>query len=196
MAFCYRCGHALSEDAKFCESCGTSTAPAAQSSPVSVPTDPVRTESDCINEEQEFLDNTRKLLRWERNALKICGIVMLALGIAFAGLFSLLGVLFFMIAVAEDPELIAISIVYFLYAFVFGIYIVVGIIELCAMKKIPYYLDTMYTDIRPTATRCGSVGMLIFNIFFGNVAFVFFLINFIRTKSNQETIARIIARQQ
>ena len=196
MAFCYRCGHALSEDAKFCESCGASTAPVAQASPVSVPTDPVRTESDCINEEQEFLDNTRKLLRWERTALKICGIVLLALGATFTGLFSLLGALFFLVAIAEGSSLIAISFVYFLYASIFGIYIAVGIIELCAMKKIPYYLDTMYTDIRPTATRCGSVGMLIFNIFFGNVAFVFFLINFIRIKSNQETIARIIARQQ
>lgn len=196
MAFCYRCGHALSEDAKFCESCGASTAPVAQASPVSVPTTPAPTESDYINEEQEFLDNTRKLLRWERTALKICGIVMLALGATFTGLFSLLGALFFLVAIAEGSSLIAISFVYFLYAFIFGIYIAVGIIELCAMKKIPYYLDTMYTDIRPTATRCGSVGMLIFNIFFGNVAFVFFLINFIRTKSNQETIARIIARQQ
>jgi hypothetical protein len=196
MAFCYRCGQTLSDGAKFCENCGTSVTPVPQSSPVSVPTTPAPTESDYINEEQEFLDNTRKLLRWERNALKICGIVMLALGATFTGLFSLLGALFFLVAIAEGSSLIAISFVYFLYAFIFGIYIAVGIIELCAMKKIPYYLDTMYTDIRPTATRCGSVGMLIFNIFFGNVAFVFFLINFIRIKSNQETIARIIARQQ
>lgn len=202
MAFCYHCGKELREDAGSCENCGAQITAMPQSDISQTPSVPAvkipeRTAEDYIKEEQEFLDNTRRLLNWERKAWKICGMVLVILGAAFAAFFSLFGMLFTIISITDDTSLLSLAFVYFFYAIIYAsIFIPVGVVELCASRKIPYYLDTLYRDIRPTVDRCGSVGMLIFSIFFGEVALVFFLINFIRMKCNKDTIARIIARQQ
>ena len=71
-----------------------------------------------------------------------------------------------------------------------------GIVGIISSGKVSQYIDSLYCDVRPTATRCGDVGMLVLSILFGEVAFVFFLINFIRIKSQGTLIGNIEARQK
>ncbi len=175
MGFCTNCGKELPADAAFCSSCGTATA---------------GTTVKNTNEEQEFLDLTYRFLRWEQKAWKIYGTVVLIVGICFTAFFLLL----MTIGLIIGDEGFVVAIIGFFYALLFGgIYITIGAISLAAAKKIPQYLESLHTDFRPTFNRCDSVGMLIFTIFFNNVAFVFFLINFIRMKANRQMIDRILA---
>lgn len=187
MSFCTNCGKELPEGAAFCSSCGTPVAASAATSA----TAPVDVAEKRTDEEKKFLDLTHQFLRWEQKAWKIFGTVVLIVGICFAAFFSL----FMTIGLIVGDEGYVIGGIGFLYAILFGgIYIPLGIINLAAAKKIPQYLDSLHTDFRPTFNRCGSVGMLIFTIFFNNIAFVFFLINFIRMQTNREVIEKILAR--
>lgn len=171
MAFCINCGSELAQGAHFCANCGTAVVVGPVVEPiikdVVVPVEAPMVEKN-INEEQDFLDNTHKLLRWERKAWKICGIVAICLGAVFCLINILVG------------------------AYLVG----AGIVSVISSGKIPYYLDSLYSDVRPTATRCGNVGMLVLSILFGEVAMVFFLINFIRVKSQGRLINQIEARQK
>ena len=172
MAFCINCGYELTQGANFCINCGTAVAPTPVEEPIAPPVVPVApTPKDStadIQEEQEFLDNTYKLLRWEKKAWLICGIVSLCIGTILC-----------------------------IVSFTIGAYLVgAGIVGIVSSGKIPQYINNLYLDIRPTATRCGDVGMLILTILFGEVALIFFLINFIRVKSQGRLISRIEARQK
>ena len=172
MKYCINCGYELTENANFCANCGQIVEPTPITQPTADPVVPVSTASmDCtsdIQEEQEFLDNTYKLLGWEKKAWLICGIVSLCIGT----------ILFFI-------------------NFAIGAYLVgAGIVGIVSSGKVSQYIDSLYCDVRPTATRCGDVGMLVLSILFGEVAFVFFLINFIRIKSQGTLIGNIEARQK
>jgi hypothetical protein len=145
-----------------------------------------------LKEEKEFLDMTHRLLRWERKAWSISGKVHLIVGIVFAALFFLLGILY----MALGDELIAFSIVFFAYSLIFGCLIIaLGIVNLKAADKIPQYTDTLYKDFRAAHKRCGSIGMIIFGYFFNTIALVFYIINFVRMKSCKKRIDRILTRQ-
>ena len=89
--------------------------------------------------------------------------------------------------------------------------IVVGVVYLCVsltallpvaiicfimIKKVEYYQSTIDTDINIARKRCTSVGMMIFCIIFNNIAAIFFIINFVKTKANAESFDRIEARQK
>lgn len=177
MNTCKQCNAPLPENARYCNICGY---------PVS--------EEAALREEQEFLNTTHRLLRWEQKAWRICGNVMLAVGAFFAAFYAMFGMIFLL---SGDSFGAGLFTVFFIYAQIFGgIFIAVGIIGKLSAKKIPPYLDTMHMNFEATVFRSGSIGMLVFAAFFGEVAFIFFLINFIRLKSNPQLVQRIINRQK
>lgn len=183
MAFCANCGSKIPEGGMFCVECGTPVAAVAPVAPV----------ASNAAEEQEFLDVTHRLLRWEQKAWKIAGIVFTIVGAAFAAIFSLVALIGVMLG--EDGEFF--TMFFFLYAILYGgIFLALGFINTKAAGKIPAYLSRMYTDFKFAEDRCGSVGMMVFTIFFNEVALVFFIINFVRMKSNKPLIERIVAKQR
>jgi len=176
MAFCANCGNRLPDGAVFCDSCGT----------------PMQVMMSNPKEEQEFLDTTHRLLRWEMKAWRIAGIVLSILGVVFAVIFFLMAVI---VGIVEGDGFFF---GFFLaYALILGgMILAIGIVNLKAAEKIPMYLSSVHKNFQMANDRCGNVGMLVFTIFFNNVALVFFIINFVRIKSNQSLIARIMSKQR
>lgn len=187
--FCQKCGEPIPEGAHFCTNCGIMVEMAQEPEPIIEPPTPVAEKATLSDNEKEFIENTRRLLRWEQKAWKISGIVMTILGAFFIGIFGLLG----LISLIEEP---AMGIMMFSYSIIYGMFLAIGIISLMAAKKIPFYLDTIDRDFHYTADRCGSIGMLVFTVFFNEIALVFFLINFVRMKNCQTSIKNIIAKQK
>lgn len=198
MRYCIKCGRELEEGAAFCSNCGV-PAKAEKPVPVSVPTCvvPAISHEDLKREEQEFLDMTHRLLRWERKAWNIAFKVFLILGIVYAVLFTLMGIIGIFVAAGGDAESGGMLIGFgFVYAIAFGsMFIAYGIVSKVAGQKLPQYLDSLYTDFSIAYKRCSSVGMLIFCIFCGVVSTVFFIINFVRMKSCRGVIERIMRNQ-
>ena len=154
---------------------------------------PAHSDKDVLDE-RAFLDQTHRLLRWERKAWSISGKVFLIMGIVFAALFFLLGIL--MIAVNEGGDVAAFGAFFFTYALVFGcMFIAIGVINIITAGKIPQYTDTLYRDFRAAHTRCNSIGMIVFGYFFNTIALVFYVINFVRMKTNKAICKRILTRQ-
>lgn len=174
MLYCEHCNNPLPEGSAFCGFCGN----------------PVRSDSE-IGIEQEFLNQTHRLLRWERTAWRICSTVFIVCGIVFAAIFSLLT----LFGIAQDDYF---SFGFFLvYALLFGgMFIALGIVNRVVSGKLNQYLDTLYRNFGPTYQRCGSIGMLVFAAFFNEIALIFFLINFVRMKTNKRRIQQILSRQQ
>lgn len=225
MRYCSHCGNPLSPGASFCHTCGVplkAVVPAADETPVEAPiaevedtpaiqaeetvevpaAEPAAAEPVVLNtsydqdilEEKKFLEETHKFLRWERKAWSISGKVLLIFGIVFGALFLLMGIVF--AAQGIENEGLPMGIMFFLYALIYGVmFIGIGIVNLTAAGKIPQYTDTMYKDFRAAHQRCGSVGMIVFGYFFNTIALIFYVINFVRMKSNKAMIARILARQ-
>lgn len=143
-----------------------------------------------IRDEKKFLDNTHKFLRWEKKAWSISGKVLLIVGIVFAALFFLLGII---LAATESPE---VGIVFLMYALIYGVmFIGIGIVNIKAAGKIDQYTETLYKNFSLANNRCNSIGMIIFCYFFNNIALVFFVINFVRMKCNKAMRERILKRQ-
>ena len=192
MRYCMKCGREVPEEAAYCASCG---APVETENPAPA-VSPISGEelyrADCA-----FLENTHRLLRWEQKAWNIASKVFIIVGIVFAALFMLLFLAGIVIAAAGESYggglIMGMS---FVYAIFFGgIFIALGIVSKKAGKKLPQYIDTVYTDFSLTYKRCGSVGMLIFSVIFGTVSPIFFIINFARMKSSRATIERIMMNQ-
>lgn len=191
MPYCNKCGKELIAGAAFCSGCGAAVE-------AKLPAAPVCTEETLKKEEYEFLETTHRLLRWERTAWSITSKVYLIVGIVFAALFLLLSMIG-LLAIAEGDT--AFGSLYFglcfTYAIVFGgMMIAFGIVCKKACQKLPQYIDTVYTDFSLTYNRCGSVGMLVFNVIFGAVSPIFFIINFARMKANTAVIERIMQNQK
>lgn len=179
--FCPRCGNELNDGSHFCRFCGHTF-----------------DQSYDAQQEKDFLDTTHRLLRWERKAWSISGKVFLIFGIIIAELFVLLAMISMGNATSgyNDTFFAVYSAIMFVYAIIFGgIFIAIGIVNRVACNKIPRYLDSMHNDFKPTADRCGSIGMIVFTYFFNTIALVFFLINFVRMKTCKATIQRILNRQ-
>lgn len=174
MSYCTNCNRPLPDGSAFCGYCGK----------------PLNDASD-VGKEQEFLNQTNRLLRWERTAWRICGTVFIICGIVFSVLFSLLT----LVGIAyEDYFSIGF---FFVYALLFGgMFLAIGIVNRVAANKLNAYTDSLYTDFHPTLQRCGSIGMLVFTAFFNEIALIFFLINFVRMKTNKNLICQILSRQQ
>lgn len=177
MNTCINCNAPLHPNARYCNICGY---------PVS--------EETALKDEQEFLNTTYRLLRWEKKAWNICGTVMLVIGAFYAALFTLIGMIGLF---SEELFAAGFSIIFLFYGLLFGgLFLAIGIIGKISAKKIPPYLDVMHINFEMTVLRSGNVGMLVFSALFGEPAFIFFLINFIRLKSNPQLVQRIINRQK
>lgn len=191
MRYCVNCGKALVEGAAFCSSCGASV---TAKNPDPVPVNDVE-----LNErEHAFLENTHRLLRWERKAWSIAAKVLIITGIVFAALFmlfALLGIIFIIDGDSVGGGML--TGIGFTYAIIFGVmFIALGIVSKKAEEKLPQYIETVYTDFSLSYNRCGNIGMLIFSVLLGVVSPVFFIINFVRMKSNRAAIERIIRKQK
>ncbi len=192
MRYCTKCGQKIVDGAAFCVSCGEQ-----------VETDNNFNAAHHVFEENldreayEFLETTHRLLRWEQKAWSIASKVFIIIGIiyaAFGMLFSLFGIT--AILISENIGGIVLFVFFFLYSVIIGGTIIgTGIVSKKASEKLPQYIDTVYTDFSLTYNRCGSVGMLVFTIIFGAVSPVFFIINFVRMKSNRAVVERIIQNQ-
>lgn len=185
MKYCVKCGNAMAEEAAFCTACG---APAAVAAPA--PAQETPGTDDGLAKEKEFLDTYHRLFRYERLAWKIAGIVLLILSLLFIGL----GMLFLLLAlVSRGAALIVPAVMLVLYGLLF---LPAAILNLKMVPKAQYYMDILYTDVRPVITRCSSIGMFILAGFFNEIALIFIIINFVRTKANREMLQRVTVRQQ
>lgn len=197
MSFCRNCGKELVEDAKFCAACGTEV---VAEEPVVEPVGEPAAEPEVVvsapanetdfAEEKACLDTYYRLLRWERISWSISGKVALI----FAIIFSVLCGIFLLVSITEGDGFLAVFALF--YTMFPAIFFPIAIISRKMVGKTQYYMDTLYTDVRPTITRSESVGMMVFEILFGTASPIFFIINFVRTKCNKDVIARIIAHQQ
>lgn len=97
-------------------------------------------------------------------------------------------------SIAPLYTLIVMGIVYFILSFV--VFLPIVIINFKMIKKVEYYQSTIDTDINIARKRCTSVGMMVFCILFNNIAAIFFIINFVKTKANAESFDRMEARQK
>ena len=205
--FCNRCGRQIPDDAIFCSWCGETIvrvqenpfneAPAEPVAPEAEYTAPVQPEAPAtdpdLREEQEFLDMTHRLLRWERKAWSITGKFALIFGSIASAVYVLIGIM----ALSGDTTAENLGMVCVMYGVIFALTLIpVGIISIIFANKIPQYLDTMYYDFEKTEKRSGSIGMLVLTVLFNEIAFIFFIINFVRIKSNGKLIERIKARQK
>ncbi len=128
-------------------------------------------ESTSTKEEQQaLLDNIYARLRNERLCWKIFGFVWLG----YAILFTLLAIIGF-------PE----TFPFFVYTIMF---VPFTIISFTMVKKVDYYMKTLYTDCEPVVKRCSSIGMIVFGALFNTIAMIFIIINFVNVKSNEKTL--------
>ena len=184
MKNCVRCGALIDDNATVCPMCGAQQ-----------PT--VRTAVD-----DQVLSTMERFLRYERTAWKVGGIVMIAAG----ALFAIIGIIIFVMGIVYGGRAtgdlqapiafgsIFAGSMYFITAVV--AYVPAAVVNLIMVKKVKYYLDTMYTDVSIARKRCRSVGMIVFGALFNTVAMAFIIVNFVKTRSRSAAFDRIEARQK
>lgn len=172
MKTCFNCGNQIPEGYQFCPHCGT----AAQA-------------PDYIAEEQQFLDDTHRFLRYERIPWKIYGIVFTILG----GVFAFLGLLLTIAMVAAADAFLG-GLMGGVYFFCGALFVAVGIVNFKLVPKIDFYLERVYTDPKTVFARTESIGMIVFCAFFNEIALIFYIINFVRMKTNKNVVERIKQR--
>ena len=191
MIACSKCGKEIMDEAAFCTECG---APLEKQMPAA---SEQTLNDEKSSEECEFLQNTQRLLRWELKAWSIASKFWIIMGIIYVVIFSLYTFAGIFISLEEEflgGFFIGFGIIMALIGG--GTFIAIGIVSKKASEKLPQYINTVYTDFSLSYNRCGSIGMLVFNILFGVVSPVFFIINFVRMKTNRKLIERIINKQK
>lgn len=182
MKYCSQCGNPMNDLVRFCSHCG---------SPVGAPM-PAPAQPSPAEEELAFIEQTRRLLRWERKAWSIFGKAQLGLGIGFFILFMILA----MAMGALDAPSFLVGL-YFGYGVGYGLtFIILGIIALVNANKIPYYLEMLTVDFAVVHKRCTSGGMGAVNILFCGISAIFFFINLSRLNNCKEMVDRIITKQR
>ena len=201
MSYCIKCGKEIIEGAAFCIECGTPIdkeipTDSEQNEVLTVTAQPQAFNEKFDSQESEFLEKTRKLLRWEYKAWNIAAKVWIITGIVYAAIFSLYtltGVVVSMENAFAGGFFIGAGIV----ATLFGgsMFIGIGIVSKKAAARLPQYIDTVYTDFSISYKRCGNIGMLVFNVILGVISPIFFIINFVRMKVNRNIIETIMKKQ-
>ena len=177
MKYCSYCGKALHPEARFCESCGKTVVP----------------ETASVDEEKKCLDTFYRFLKYERLAWKISGIVLLILGC----IFLLMGLVFLAAVFGVPEDATIVLAVFTAYMFVFAVvFLPVAIVNLVVSRKVRGYMHKIYTDPAAALERCGCVGTIVLAAFFNNIALIFVIINFVRTKTNRVLLEQIIARRR
>ncbi len=169
MKYCTKCGVQMPDDARFCVACGTQV--------------PGSTVMD-----KAVLDSFYQFLKWERLSWKIFGIVWLILSIILAvcGLIIMVSA-----AMTGFSYRLDMGIIGFVYLLLGLLYLPIAIVNKVMVKKTFHCMEMLYIDPKSVLARCGSVGMIVLAAFFNNVALIFIIINFVRTKTNKEVIDRL-----
>ncbi len=196
MPFCKSCGKGLPTDAEFCVSCGVPVEKyEEQYTDNNMPAPPVVPEEQGDNgseRRQKLMDNFYLRLKWELKAWSISSKVMTIFGGACAGL-SLLSLMIALISWSEFSAFFG------MYAYMFFIYALItlpiGIVSIVMTGKVRKYMEGLYYDCGPAVKRGESIGMIVFNYLFNEVALVFFLINFITIKMHREEFEEIRSLQ-
>lgn len=143
-------------------------------------------------EEKAFLDDTYRFLKYERTAWKVTAIVFLV----FTVFFVAFGLIFMGIFSQYDDVSMAIGgslgLIYIVLGFV---YLPISVIGFIMAGKCTKYMNVVYTDIKTVTDRTSSIGMLVFTALFNTIAMIFFIINFVKTRSNAQIIERIRSKQ-
>lgn len=181
MKYCAQCGKELQDDVQFCAYCGASS----------------HTEAADFTEEKDFLDKTHRFLKYERIGWNVLGIISLVL-VGFFLLFTLLilagasG----MIIDADAEAAFGMGLMSVMMVFYSILFVPLAVVGLVCASRVKRYMNEMYTDIRATADRCNSIGMIVLCAFFNEIALAFYIVNFVRFKKNKQIVERIIQRQQ
>lgn len=187
MITCPKCGNPIDDGKKFCPDCGASLPGEFN-------------DANTSSADKTVLDTTVRFLRYERTSWIIGGIVLIFCTV----LYILLGLLFFAVGLAarSDNELglySAIPLFYFSISVVWLsliAYLPLAIVNFAAVKRINMYINTIYSDASIARKRCSSVGMIVFAAIFNQIALIFIIINFVRTKRNAKAFDRIEANQK
>ena len=169
MKYCTKCGTALADQAQFCSGCG-SAAGSEQA------------------EKMECMEDFRKFLKWERFSWRLFGIIFLvcsliiltcALAIIIAG------------GMTGYSYRLDMAVVGIMYGLMGVLYLPIAIVNLVMAKKAGEYREDLEHDPKPVMERCGSVGLIVLAAFFNNLALVFIIINFVRTKTCKHIIDKL-----
>ena len=152
------------------------------------PSAPFNSEEQAAANRQKVIDNLYLRLKWERIAWSISSKVMIILGAILMGLTFFMFVCGAALGGEDAAYMIAFS---FYYGFFASAILAIGIINKIMVGKVQRYMDGLYTDCGPAVTRCESIGMIIFEYFFNNIALVFFIINFIHVKTHKKELEEI-----
>lgn len=177
MRYCTNCGAELEEYARFCPICGATIG--------ATPAPDYSAERE-LAEEKEFLDATCRFLKYERIAWKVLGIIMLVLGCIYSVL-ALIMAFGFM----ADSDAAAAAVALFIAASIFLAPAIIGLIK---ASRIGRYMENIYDDPISALNCTGSVGSIVLAAFFNEIALIFVIINFARTKSNDKIVERIKSR--
>lgn len=180
MKYCANCGTKIEDNAKFCYCCGNAAQTVVSNNMNAVVTPAAKSQVEYTDEEQEFLKNTDLFLNLERVMWLVNGI-----------LFAIISGLFLLAAMGAYYE----EDIFDLITFNMFFFLPFMIISFIAAGKVPKYRETLNTDLKPAAERMDSVALLVFSVIFNETAAVFFIINFVRGKTNAKLIEGIIAKQ-
>lgn len=158
---CNNCGKEMNGGFLFCHECGS----------------PLRDEG-----EQRFLDDTHRFLRYERVSWRIASIVWMVLG----GLFAVVAVLLGRLVTVDGGGVFTVT-----YLFVASMYFAVAIVNIKLKNRVDWYLERMYTEPETVLERAESIGMIVLCAIFNEIAAIFYIINFVRMKTNRPTVERI-----
>lgn len=190
MKNCTKCGALIDDYAVACPQCGATQ-------------EQVQPSVSYTPDGAAALSQMSRFLKLERIGWKVVGIICLVAAIVMA----VTGLI--MIAVGagvsaglEDTR----ESVGFLVGFgVAGLYYLIigliallpaGIVGLIMAPKVEYYMNKVYTDVSIPRKRCSSIGMIIFCLLFNEIAAIFFIINFVKTRAKNATFDQIEAVQR
>ena len=185
---CSKCSAEIPDNSRFCGVCGAPIPSAYEQATYTPPvSEPVK--EYTIAEEKACLDSFARFFRYERVAWKISGIVFLILSCFFGGL-SFLAIV---TSTVVDEFLSVIGVMYMLYAVLF---LPVAIVNLKMIGRAEHYMNIVYTDAAAVEERAGNVGMIILAAFFNEIALIFIIINFVRSKTEKNILKSAQRRQE